>query len=280
MALTAKTGGGAAAATSSGGGGAVVGQAMYNLGGISYWTCPAGVTSVCVVCIGGGEAMHGSVWANDGGYGGGLGWKNDIPVTPGTSYDVMVGRAGGSGRDPHSPSSGNSYHGGDSYFIDTSTVKGGGGGKGSGYTGDGGGNGGTSSSWGYGCGAGGYTGDGGSGNGDHGAGGGGASGSLYSSSYGGAAGGGTGPWGQGPSGVATSACAGEGGSGGESGHIGENPFWSYGCTWRKGGDYGGGAGGPGSGAPWNHQHNVGGRGCVRIIWGAGRAFPDTKTGDM
>jgi hypothetical protein len=25
---------------------------------------------------------------------------------------------------------------------------------------------------------------------------------------------------------------------------------------------------------------MGGRGCVRIIWGAGRSFPSTGTGDM
>ena len=277
--LKAKTG--AAATSTSSGGGAAVGQALYNLGGESTWTCPEGVTSVCVVCIGGGEAMHGSAWANDGGHGGGLGWKNDIPVTPGTGYKVMVGRAGGAGSDPHNTASGGSYHGGDSYFIDTATVKGGGGGKGSGYTGDGGGNGGTSSSWGWGCGAGGYTGDGGTGATDPGAGGGGASGSPYSSTHGGAAGGGTGPWGQGPSGVATNYCAGEGGSGGESGQVGENPWWSKGVLApRKGGDYGGGGGGAGSSAPWNSHMCPGGRGCVRIIWGAGRKFPDTKTGDM
>ena len=53
MALTAKSG---AAAAATGGAATGNGQAMYNLGGISEWTCPTGVTSVCVVCIGGGEA--------------------------------------------------------------------------------------------------------------------------------------------------------------------------------------------------------------------------------
>jgi len=278
MALTAKTGGAAAAASS--GGGAAVGQALYNLGGLSYWTCPTGVTSVCVVCIGGGEAMHGAVWANDGGRGGGLGWKNNIPVTAGTVYDVMVGRAGGAGTDPHNTASTNNYHGGDSYFIDTSTVCGQGGGKGSGFTGDGGGNGGTSPSWGWGCGAGGYTGDGGTGATDPGAGGGGASGSPYSSTHGGASGGGTGPWGQGPSGTAANYAGGEGGSGGESGLCGENNWWGKGVKQRKGGDYGGGAGGAGTTEWSGGGHHPGGRGCVRIIWGEGRKFPDTKTGDM
>mgnify|MGYP007000068715 len=30
------------------------GQALYETPGIHYWTCPANVTSVCVVCVGGG----------------------------------------------------------------------------------------------------------------------------------------------------------------------------------------------------------------------------------
>jgi len=275
--LKAKTSGGAAAS----GGGAAVGQALYDLGGESTWTCPDGVTSVCVVCIGGGEAMQGSAWASSGGRAGGLGWKNDIPVSAGTGYALMVGRAGGSGRDPHSVGSGGNYHGGDSWFIDKATVHGEGGGKGSGYGGDGGGNGGTSSSWGFGCGAGGYTGNGGTSSASDGAGGGAAAGGSYSSTHGGAAGGGTGPWGQSASGTGTAYCGGEGGSGGESGEVGENPWWSKGVLApRKGGDYGGGGGGAGSSSPWNSHMCPGGRGCVRIIWGSGRAFPDTKTGDM
>ena len=279
MALKAKSGA-TTTTTATSSGGAAVGQALYNLGGLSYWTCPEGVTSVCVVCIGGGEATHGSQWSNSGGRGGGLGWKNDIPVSAGTSYDVMVGRAGGAGTDPHNTSSGNNYNGGNSYFIDTGTVCGEGGGKGSGHTGDGGGNGGTSSSWGWGCGAGGYTGDGGNSATDPGAGGGGASGAPYSSTHGGAAGGGTGCWGQGPSGLASPYAGGEGGSGGESGHIGENPWWSQGVKQRKGGDYGGGGGGSGTTSWSGYGQHPGGRGCVRIIWGSGRFFPDTKTGDM
>ena len=91
--------------------GAPVGQAMYGSGDGSpaEWTCPPGVTSVCVVCIGGGQASRGSQWSNYAGSGGGLGWKNDIPVIPGQNYPVRVGR-GGNGI-------GGSYHGEDSYFI-------------------------------------------------------------------------------------------------------------------------------------------------------------------
>ena len=63
--------------------------------GTYSWMCPIGVTSVCVVCIGGGaggDNGHG----NTAGGGGGLAWKNNIPVTPGVSYVVEVG-AGGAG---------------------------------------------------------------------------------------------------------------------------------------------------------------------------------------
>ena len=271
--LTAKSGGAAAATGSSD---STVGQAFYGSGDGDYtWTCPAGVTSVCVVAIGGGSASKGSTWSNYGGCAGGLGWKNDIPVSAGTEYVVEVGR-GGNGQD-------GSYDGTDSYFIDTGTVKGGKGHGSSGgtWTGDGGGNGGTSAQYGGG-GAGGYTGNGGT-QSTAGQGGGGAGGGSYSSTHGGASGGGTGPFGQGSSGGGGgSGTPGQGGSGGESGHIGENPWWSVGsCGDRQGGLYGGGGGGTGTNTSQGGKGlNRGGRGCVRIIWGAGRSFPSTKTGDM
>ena len=93
---------------------------IYDTHGTYYWRAPAGVTSVNVACVGGGGGGGGS---KDGGAGGGLGWKNNIPVTPGQDYLVVVGSAG-------QP---NFYidNGGDSYFIDSTTVKGGGGGSGS-----------------------------------------------------------------------------------------------------------------------------------------------------
>ena len=53
------------------------------------WT-PAGVTSVCVVAVGGGC--------------GGLGYKNNITVIPGNSYTVYVG-GGGNGRSGSNSSS-------------------------------------------------------------------------------------------------------------------------------------------------------------------------------
>lgn len=147
------------------------------------WTCPSGVYKVDVVCIGGGGAggFGNSSSTNynfrvggDGGGGGGLGWKRGISVIPGQSYPYQVG-AGVAG-----PVNTN-IRGGDSWFISSSTVKGGGGqsggvsnypGYGGSYAGEGGGNGGKGghglrgwaiSTSGGGGGAGGYYGDGGRG---------------------------------------------------------------------------------------------------------------------
>jgi hypothetical protein len=118
----------------------------YSVGSVVYtssatWTAPAGVTAVNVEVWGGGGAGGGNNdSANDGGGGGGGGAyakKTNISVTPGNGYTVVVG-AGGTGV---ASSAGNP--GGDSYFIDSSTVmaKGGSGGNpnvGSGGSGTGG----------------------------------------------------------------------------------------------------------------------------------------------
>jgi len=250
-----------------------IGQAFYTGQGAYTWTCPADVKKVHVVCIGGGSSSRGSNWANGGGGGGGLGYKNKIAVTPGTEYSVFVGKAG--------DGSGTVFAGGNSYFIDTNTVAGlGGNGQSGGlYAGDGGGNGGDAGNHGGG-GGGGYSGSGGN-ESTNGSGGAGAGGSTYSSTHGGHGGGGTGPFGQGTSGVAGSYHGGGGGSGGEFGLMGENPYYSYGTQANiRGGDFGGGAGGPGSNANAGRGMMTGGRGCVRIIWGDDRAFPSTGCGDM
>lgn len=195
---------------------AVFGDRIYRIPGTFSWTCPAGVTSVSVVCIGAGATGYTN--GGPGGSGGGLGWKNNIPVTPGQNYTVVVGGVGTTG--------------GTSYFINTSTVSGVGGTRpsrngnntifspgavGGGYTGDGGGQGGSSGGGYYtygaggGGGAGGYLGKGGTGgNGGqsnisipptdairsiHGGAGGGASGIPGGGSKGSGAGGGTGLYG-------------------------------------------------------------------------------------
>lgn len=262
------------------------GQVEFTTPGTYSWTAPAGVTSVCAVCVGAGgggreySPFYIFCW---GGAGGGLGWKNNISVTPGQSYTVVVG-AGNSAAD-----------GGDSYFINTSTVRGGGGNAVSGspagtalggtWTGDGGGEGGDayggSSYFSAGGGAGGYSGNGGNGgrrtgsntatNGGNGAGGGGGGGGgnfNFTSISAGRGGGGVGIYGEGASGAGglagTYPGTGQGGSGGGNGGGG------------AGGLYGGGA----SGIEFDTSGTPGAGGAVRIIWGPGRAFPSTLTNDL
>jgi hypothetical protein len=103
------------------------GETSYRSSGTYSWTCPTGVTSVSVVAIGGGG---GGSWyyanqgyGNQGGGAGALAWRNDISVTPGQTYTVVVG-VGGS-RDTlswYSTGSDNSQPGGTSSFINTSTL--------------------------------------------------------------------------------------------------------------------------------------------------------------
>jgi len=69
-----------------------VGQQTFSTAGTSTWVAPSGVTSVSVVCVGGGGA--GGYMRGSGGAGGGLAYKNNITVVPGNSYTVTVGRGG------------------------------------------------------------------------------------------------------------------------------------------------------------------------------------------
>jgi hypothetical protein len=267
------------------------GQAAYVSPGTYTWTAPADVWKVSVLAVGGGGGGQNS-WANPGGAGAGLGWKNDILVEPGADYTVVVGAGGGNG-----------VNGGTSYFIDTSTVAGYGGGsasgqtggpngngRGGGYTGDGGGAGGNATDWTGGGGAGGYTAAGGT-PGGNGSGGGAAGGNPYSSTYGTGAGGGVGLQGAGPSGSGfytpwnssgSPGGGGNGGSGGERGMYGQNPWSGTGESSNniRGGNYGGGGGGPGT--SWPSSSGDGGLGGVRILWGTTteRAWPATNTGDL
>ena len=235
------------------------GEAEWITPGTYSWTCPAGVFVVSAVCIGagGGERSGG---------GGGLGYKNNIGVTPGQSYSVQVGN------------NGQNENGEASFFISASTVQGQGGakggsnGEGGGYTGDGGGNGGggavfTHGDAGGGGGAGGYSGNGGlggvqnynSGNGWDGSGGAGGGGSdgMYNGSFGsGGDGGGVGLYGEGNSGTGGVSGVQSNGQNGNPGFGGDGQ--SYG-----GGGHGSNQNNPGPGAS----------GAVRIIWGSGRAFP-------
>ena len=61
-------------------------QQEYTSPGTYYWTCPSGVSSVSVVCIGAGGT--GGAY---GGSGGSLAYKNNISVSAGTTYTIVVG---------------------------------------------------------------------------------------------------------------------------------------------------------------------------------------------
>jgi len=232
---------------------AVTGQQAYTTTGTFSWTCPVGVTSVSVVCVGPGS---------NNGAAGGLGYKNNYSVIPGNSYTVVVGG-------PTSQVT--------SYFVSTALVSGVSGvsGTGGGHTGDGGGNGGNPGydgiNYGGGGGAGGYSGNGGDGGASSsgysgsggGGGGGGAESSGTASNSGG--GGGVGILGQGSNGAGGSFGSPGGGGGGGSGGV-------AGVNGGKGGDYGGGSGTPTS---------VASQGAVRIIGpGNTRQFPSTNTGNL
>lgn len=282
----------------------VTGQQQYTSAGTYSWVAPPGVYSVNVVCVGGGGGGYDG-WANPAGSGGGLGWRNNIKVTPGTAYTVVVGSQGFSY--PNDTGSTSAMVGGTSYFKDTSTVAGYGGGNaagyssngpnangyGGGYVGEGGGAGGNGSSYQGGGGAGGYIGRGGNTretwnstvNGGYG-------GSYYSSTYGTGAGGGVGLNGitgypspgnafynpfSGYNNDPSNGSGGSGAHGGSNGQYGENPFSGQGTSSSNiyGGNYGGGGGGPGT--SWPSASGQGGVGGVRIIWGPGRSYPNNAT---
>tara|TARA_A100001035_G_scaffold279498_1_gene281124 strand:+ start:1854 stop:2819 length:966 start_codon:yes stop_codon:yes gene_type:complete len=303
--------GGGATSLSNAGEGITVGQDAYTTAGTYTWTCPAGVTSVSVVCIGAG----GTVDTSYGGCAGSLAYKNNITVTPGQNYTIVVGAtntATGSGGQYLASNS----RGGNSSAFGT-VAEGGMGGSshsyrwsqhsnpsplpiGTNYDGGGsGGLGGTdyySGSTGYvsggGGGAGGYSGDGGKGTygssgGYSGSGGGGGGGGAYSGGGGrSAGGGGTGIFGQGSNGSGgqwsstQSATKGGGGSGGGDGRPAPTTGSTASADQAYGGQYGGAGG--------YHYHNVSTtpidtaaqNGAVRIIYpGTDRQFPSTRTAD-
>lgn len=238
----------------------IVGQTLFDVPGTYYWECPAGVSSICVVCIGGGgHGKYTSGTNKNSGAGGGLAYRNHIPVTPGHIYEVVVGGASGTSKITVDGVVTGATGG------QSNTTRGLGGSPFGTY--DGGGSGGESANAGAhyndngGGGAAGYNGNGGAAGIPAPPGGGGAGGGSHSSTGGG--GGGVGPYGEGPSG---SSYLGQGGSYGEDGNPAGTP--------GRAGLYGGGAGSrDGSG-------NSPGTGAVRIIWGKGREFPSTNTADV
>lgn len=251
------------------------GEQLFTSPGSYTWIIPGYVTSVCAVCIGAGgkgSSRSGGNGSTVGGGGGGLGWKNNIAVTPGTQISVIVASSSGTNS---------------SYFLSLSTVVGYSGTNGNStplytsspggsFIGEGGGSGGSSGLSGSsgasgGGGAGGYAGSGGIGGSSGGSSasggtGGGAGGGGGSPEKWGAGGGGTGLYGQGANGgggyFSTIPSSGLGGSGGTS------------AIQSKGGNYGGGGGGADEFAG---QLGEGGNGAVRIIWGPGRSFPNNAS---
>jgi hypothetical protein len=108
-------------------------EILYTTVGTHSWTCPAGVNYVSVLCIGGGGGgmyygppISSYTYAMGGGSGGGLAWMNNISVTPGNSYTVVVGAGGSNGQ-----YSAGSTNGGNSYFWSSFIVRGSGGTAGS-----------------------------------------------------------------------------------------------------------------------------------------------------
>jgi hypothetical protein len=263
---------------------APVGEQIYDTAGTYQWVCPAGVTSVSAVAIGPGgngiQVFYSSQSQLTSGSGGGLGFRNNISVTPGMSYTVQVGTSGLT----------------DSYFISTATVRGGYGINGStgtgtklggSYTGTGGASGGSSrgstiSSYiSGGGGAGGWSSSGGAGGYNNS-----TNGNGLNSTTGGA-GGASGYWSYSPGYPAGdySGYAGKGGGQNLYGSIGSTTLgglWegssSNGNTGNDGGSYNNGIYGAGGKSaayktsPYADFVLAGGPGAVRIIWGSGRSF--------
>ena len=295
----------------------IVGQNDYTTAGQDTFTVPTGVTSVHFVLIGGGGGGATSTQSSNGvsgggGGGGGLSWRNNYSVSAGDVLYITVGAlgtaAGAAGQNTNSA-------GGDSYIRLTShsgTIIGraGGGGKGEynnavvvqnggtnysatyggggsnsgGGTGGRGGRGKSGNAGGGGGGAGGYAGNGGIGNDSNvttdrnapagGGGGGSAALNAFTSNVV-IGGGGVDILGQGTSGNggtnnnSSSANGGyQGSTGGPSGSGNSTITKTYGGGGSGCEDDSGGASGPG------------GVGAVRIIWGAGRAYPSTNTTDQ
>lgn len=284
----------------AGAGGVASGQQAFTTVGSTSFVVPTGVTSISVVCVQGGRGGN----SYYGGAGGALRYLNSISVTPGETLTIAVG-AGGTGTNTILSSGGNvggasSVSRGGTTLISSATATGGGVGGGNGGAGGIG----TIQSTPYGdvrCGgggggAGGYSGNGGAAGGTtpaagSGGGGGGGGRTTYTSGplgtppndfyagRDGAGGGGVGLLGQGSNGTAGAntstlfATAGGGGSGGTAGSGG------------TGGLYGGGGAAfatykQSNGIEQFFSGNAGGQGAVRIIWGAGRAFPSTNTGNV
>jgi hypothetical protein len=101
------------------GSGSVLFTTAGTFSGGSGWLCPAGVFTVLAEAWGaGGGGASGGSGTNGGGGGGGEYRSRLVPVTPGTSYTLVVGAAGAGGT-----SSGNGSNGGLSSFTGDSGIQ-------------------------------------------------------------------------------------------------------------------------------------------------------------
>tara|TARA_B100001093_G_scaffold343962_2_gene328695 strand:+ start:20562 stop:23054 length:2493 start_codon:yes stop_codon:yes gene_type:complete len=249
------------------------GQALLNsAGNNTTWTCPAGVTSVCVVCVGAGG-----------------GWTNSTGNTNITFGGVTLSAGGGLTGNGNNGAGGSSSGGDQNYTggSGASSSYGAGGGGAAGYSGNG------------------QTGAGGSdmfantyvtGSGS-GAGGGSYTGHQNGDSAGKIRGGGgvglTGKgadatdWSKGGSGggdaVSHNGSETYGGGGGTTGQYGTRSGGGGGLCWKNnipvtpGTTYNAYIGGGGNGGS---EIGGGGHGAIRIIWGYNRSFPNNNTADV
>lgn len=270
------------------------GQQAFTTPGTYSFIVPTGLTELSAVLVGAGSTGG----TKTGGAGGSLRYINNLPVTPGETLTVSVGAGGGYGSTgPTTLKRGSdtllyafsNYGAGrwnqpEATNVPSSTPVGPGpyGGTVGGASGGGGGNPNVNYAASGGGGAGGYSGAGGGGSGTgagssgSGGGGGGGGGTTGQSTRVGGGGGGVGLHGEGTSGGAGGAVsgAGGGGSGGANGETGKNN------QVVRGGLYGGGGGGNAGSSSFNAGYSPGGNGGARIIWGSGRSFPSTNTGDI
>lgn len=268
------------------------GQQAFTTVGTFSFTVPADVTTVCAVLVAPGSTGT----SGNGGAGGSLRYINNLPVTPGETLTVFVGAGGTYGSTGPTTlkrstdtllaaysNSGESWRSAENPGHSPSTPFGTGPYGGTVGGGNGGGGGYPSASYAAcgGGGAGGYSGNGGEGSGSGtgasgaGGGGGGGGGTPGQSAWNGGAGGGVGIYGEGASGGGGPTFV--GGSGGSGGAGGDSYKLN---AVSVGGLYGGGAGGNAGGSGYTAGYSSGGNGAARIIWGSGRAFPSTNTGDL
>ena len=279
------------------------GQQEWTSPGTQSWTVPAGITDICILCIGGGAGGAGggaTGYRCCGGAGGGGAWKNNVSVTPGEVLTIITG-SGGSGNSGGSNSEQPGGNGGDSKVERSGTALCHASGAtwnghsscngGNVVVGDGGGLGGgdaslTGSAWGngnqmvdldgtgnYSGGCGGYgTGGGGGGVGNKGGGAWQSSTTSFSHN------------GRGTYDILSNNNVGypDGGTGRSGGTNGSGGSGGYGNIVGGAGSGGAGGyyGGGGGGGQYGGGGGQGGKGAVRIMWGSGRAYPNTSTQDL